>query len=746
MLSLSSISTARAARPPMVSAPPPTGSVSVADFSRDRTLFDSGAAFGLDVADVPLAGTATPGQTVQARALSLDDGGASSTAWTDIGVADGAGNWSGTIAVGRSASWFRAEVRLKSAVSVTAQTANRFGVGHVIAIWGQSEPDRILSVFHDNTIPPPVADPEAVQILQGAAGNPTVSHISDSQPLTAAAAAMAGSLIAARPGEKFAIVFQTVPGTDPRQLVDDGDPARSWAADRALHDFATADGQHVGIAAMSWFASPGNLGAAYGEALFPLFAGKTVTGAPVAFPADITHSAGSYHADHWFGELYDYTRTKWVAYGPHRFDIDGDHDDATHYAGGAVDARQSNSEAARTSWRSMLALPDATMFLPLGLEPTTYVNGRDDGAGGWTDAAHPAGDTPDGAQLWARLTAHAILQAAGLESWQVPQFDNAYWEPSGAWVEVWSSAGPITTTRLKRGEPPLGTTFPHWTEVMGFQINGQPARNTQIVGGRVRIHPNSGSFSYADAIQFGEGGATGALKFPEDLIAGTWKNLPIVDLGLPDLDGVPLRPLADPAVLANTLPAGAPSFATGASGPYFYDPANLPAGTSAITYAGRFRFASLPGNSAILFAQASTGFDVELMNTGHLRLTIEDGTGAKMLSGEIVTTGLVTGVWHEIVVSADQLAQIARVNIEGVTVATLPFTASGNGQFQTVRRLSFLARNNGTLQFEGEVEHLRAWFEVTADGSQPVTPPYKEITGPAALANADPWKLGADAT
>src|SRR5690606_40319100 len=59
--------------------------------------------------------------------------------------------------------------------------------------------------------------------------------------------------------------------------------------------------------------------------IFPLFSGKTIAGATVTFPATISYGAGlSYHADHWFGELYDYTRTRWVPYGPHRFDIDAE--------------------------------------------------------------------------------------------------------------------------------------------------------------------------------------------------------------------------------------------------------------------------------------------------------------------------------------------------------------------------------------------------------------------------------------
>ena len=725
----------------------PTGSVSLAAFSADRVIFDSGAALGQSQADVPLSGTGTAGEVIQARAVSLDDGGAATTAWADVATVDAGGAWSGIIAAPRAASWFRPEVRLKAQPGVMMQGATRFGVGHVFAIWGQSEPDRILSTFYDNTPPPAVSDPEAVQVLYGAASTPRRHFVTPATPLTSAAAAMAATLIATRPGEKFALIFQTVPGTDPRALVNDGDSSRTWSADKALHDFATADGQKVGIAAMSWFAAPGNLGANYGEALFPLFAGKRLDGAPVTFPATIAYGSGqSYSADHWFGELYDYSHTRWVGYGPHRFDVTADMQDATHYVGGGTEFNLTNKEAARESWRAMLASPQATMFLPLGLEPLTYVNGFSDGAGGWTDIPHPAGNTPDGTQAFARLTAHAILQATGLAAWAVPEFDQCLWDPSGAWVEVWSSAGPVTTTRRKRGEPALGTTHPHWTEVMGFQINGLPAKSTQIVNGRVRILPNAGTFTYADAIQYGEGGATGMIEYPDDHIAETWKNLPIVDLGLAGLDGAPVRSLPDPSVLANTLPAAAAPFRTSAAGPYFLSPANVPAGTSAITFSAKIRLSALPGASMILFAQASTGFDVELMNNGNLRVTIEDGTGAKMLNGHVLSTTLAAGVWYELVVSADQAAGVLRVVIDGALVATVPFTGSSNGLFQSNRALSFLARNNGSLQFEGSVEHLRAWHTATATGAAPSSVPAKEILGPAATANADTWKLGTNAT
>lgn len=726
---------------------PPAATVSLTPFSRDRTIFDSGAGFGLATTAVPLSGAGTAGEVVEARAVSLDDGGATTTAWADVATISAGGTWSGTITAPRSASWFRPEVRLKAQPAIAAQGANRFGVGHVIAIWGQSEPDRIISTFHNTTTPPNVADAEAVQIFYGAAATPTRHIVTNAAPLTAGAAAMAATLIAERPGEKFAVIFQTVPGTDPRELVNDANPGRSWAADKALHDFATADGQHVGLAAMSWFAAPGNLGSSYGEAMFPLFAAKTITGATVTFPATITYGSGlSYQADHWFGELYTYAKTRWVPYGPHRFDIDADMQDATHLVGGAVQTNVANKQAARQSWRSMLALSSATMFLPATVEPLTYVNGIDDGAGSWTDFAHPAGNTPDGIEAWARLTAHAILRSAGLTNWTVPVFDQSLWESSGAWVEVWSAAGPVTTTRLARGEAALVPGQTHWTEVMGFQINGAPARNTQIVAGRVRIFPNSGSFTYADAITYGEGGATGMVAFPEDYFAATWKNLPIVTTGAAGVNGIPVRPLPAASALTNTLPAPAQPFTTSATGPYFLDPVNAPAGTTQVTFAARFRLTALPASSSILFAQAGTSCDVEILNNGSLRVNLRDSAAVKVINNGLVSAGLAAGIWYDLVCSADMVAHVFRVRLNGTLIATLSFAVSGTGLLASNRAISFLARNNATLQFVGSIETLKAWFTGTATGAEPTTTPYKSIAGPAATANADAWKLGANAT
>lgn len=720
----------------------PGESILVAPMSRDRSLFDSGSAFGRAMAAVPVSGQGTAGFTIQVRAVSTDDGGATSTTWTDLAVTGPEGGWSGSLTVPRSPSWYRIEARLKEKPAIKAQSATRFGVGHVLAIWGQSEVERIISTYYNGTAAPAVIDPEAVQIFTGAAVSPARAFVTTTTPQTAAVATLANTLIASRPGEKFAVIFHSVPGTDPRDLVDDGQSGRSWDADKALHDFACADGQSVGIAAMSWFASPRSLAANYGDALFPLFSGKTLSGAPVTIPGTISHPGGSYHADHWFGELYDYQHTRWVPYGPHRFDAGQDLRDATHLAGGGAEAGLTAIQSCRSSWRAMLASPHATMFLPLGIEPGTYVNGFDDGVGGWTDIPHPAGNTPDGAARWARLTAHAILRSAGLVSWPVPEFDQCQWQPDGSHVEVWSSAGPVTTTRIARSEPALPATFAHWTEVAGFQINGAPAPDAHIVAGRVRLS-KPGGFAHGDTLTFGEGGATGMLKFPEDQRQGLWKNLPIVDVGAPGIEGIPLRPMPLAATLANTLPAALQSFIIGAAGPRFVDPAAIGAASRlTVVYEGAF---DTPAASCQPLVPTGGNLTFTLLSTRKPRLYFKDSANTVFVNSVSLTNALPTGPVR-VVLSVDLVAGYLRFWVNGALEGNFVIAANSGLVATTTRQICLMATNTGGSQASGVFTRLAVWKAATVDGSDPAGPAYKVLTGPATNINLDGWKQGAHAT
>ncbi|MCX8507729.1 MAG: hypothetical protein ORN49_02425 [Rhodobacteraceae bacterium] len=722
----------------------PSGTVTVTPFSADRIIYDSRAAFGANAANIPLAGAGTAGQIVEARAQSVDDGGATSTAWAEIATIGAGGSWSGSLTVPRSASWYRPEVRLKASPGVLALGANRFGVGHVLAIWGQSEFEYITNPFYSGGTLAAVADPEAVQIYYGASGSPARQFVSTASPLTNACAALAASLIATRPGEKFAVILQAVAGTDPRALVDDTDPSRNWANDKALHDLATADGRTVGLVTMSWFASPQGLAASYGEFMIQLIAKKTLAGADAFIPGTITYTGGSARADHWFGELYDYTKTKWVIEGPHRFDIDADMIDATHLVGGAIVQKWKNIELCRQSWRAMLTSPAATMFLPAGLDAVTYSNGRSDGAGGWTDMPHPS-PTADGSPALAQLTVLGMLQAAGLCNWQVPLFDNCYWEPSGAYVEVWSSAGAITTTRLARGEAALPATYPHWTAVMGFQVNGAPVQNASIVAGRVRITRNGGgNFIFSDVLTYGEGGAVGQMKFPQDQLNATWKNLPIVALAGTGLTGIPVKPMPAAAALANTLPAN-PSFTTVTGlGTYFRDTANWPTTGGKITLALDMALQNA-GGTVYPFDMGNIHISGNITTAGDLRLTLKDSAGTTLMSNVTVAT-YAWGVRKEVIVAIDLVALTCWVTVGGVTTA---YTLAANSGIlaSASRRLRMLARENAAGgNCIGTFYRVEVWTDCLTGGGRPATDANLRangrIVGPASLANAHAWKNG----
>jgi hypothetical protein len=596
---------------------------------------------------------------------------------------------------------------------------------------------------------------EAVQMLWRTFDTTNIlqhKHVRNGDAGTSAFTVMANTVMAECVGQKFAFVHHSSPGTDPRQLVNDSDPARMWSDDLALHQLATAGGSNVGLAAMSWFASPGNLAANYGAAMFPLFSGETLAGATVSFPSVINYGAGTYQADHWFGEIYTYTKTKWIPYGPHRFDIRNDMQDATHALGGAIDNLMDQKEQSRVSWRAMLGNVNATMFTGLGLEPLTYVNGYPDGLGDWTDMAHARDNVTDGVPRLARLTVHAILQASGLTSWQIPQFDQCTWNAGGAYVEVGSSAGPITTVRRARSEATLPGTFPHWTEVAGWQIDGAPADRAEVVAGKVRIFPQSGSFTAANSINFGQGGATGMILRPEDYDNALWKDVPIVELGLYGLEGAEVRTLPAPAVLANTIPAVAASYRiTGATptSPRWQDPATSGAGITGLTFEAKITFRTGTGTGfyQLFTCSDSTVLGVEVRpSTAGMRIQAKDSAGTVVVAQTSVAGVLLAQDTQQTIRAAINYVsgqQWLKLFVNGTQVASQAFGVAGSGSFATNRNLMFF---QNTHVLVADVEYLRVWKSATSDGSLPGGAPFTEVLGPAATANAHPWKLGNAAT
>src|SRR5690606_18344291 len=124
------------------------------------------------------------------------------------------------------------------------------------------------------------------------------------------------------------------------------------------------------------------LGTGFGEALLPLMAGVTVAGGTVIFPAEIElGTGGRYHADRWWGEIYDPAETRWHVAQPHRFDRGDDLRDATHLIGGVPVPALENAQSARVSLRAVLALPQAAGIGGSDVVPLAFATGRDLGGG-----------------------------------------------------------------------------------------------------------------------------------------------------------------------------------------------------------------------------------------------------------------------------------------------------------------------------------------------------------------------------
>ncbi|NDW00051.1 hypothetical protein [Salipiger sp. PrR002] len=623
-----------------------------------------------------------------------------------------------------------------------------------LAIWGQSEDDLMMAAFYDQLAAEPLVAQDRVTFWRhdrtngGAAGVESLA-VNDAAvtagTVTGPMVALANVFMRHLPGREIILVMHTQAGTGVQELMDDSYAGfgRLWADDLALHEAATADGVPVQYLWHSWFAAPGSYAEAYGEAFAAFLFGRDLTGAALSYSEAAPFVLGDIAISHTLRDLYGDAITVVPCAGAHRFSPAVDLQSATLDAAGNAYVSYSSKQACTTSWRALVASSAfAGRFAALTFNLNAYANGYDDGAGGWTDSAHPARDVEGGMINRARMIGHAVLRGIGVTSWAIPAFDMCAWQSDGSYVEVWSTAGEITTTRIARGEAALDESFAHWTEVMGWQIDGAPAQRAEIVAGRVRIYPNDGgSFTDATLLGFGEGGASGMLENPEDYQNEIWKNFPIVDVGLSDLLGVPLRHLPDPAVLASTIP-GNPSFTTTDAGPSFLDPAMIGSGVTGFTahLVGAPDFSGSNG-SPLLVSVSDGVLTVEYFtSSGLLRIGLRDADGSyPALASTTAPAGTLSdGVEAAITVSLDHVAELLRVWVDDVLVFDESFV-SVSGVLNETRFIGFLDDAVGTWK------ELTAWKEATSDGTLPSGDPYVQITGPAATANAHPWKTGDDA-
>lgn len=174
--------------------------------------------------------------------------------------------------------------------------------------------------------------------------------------------------------------------------------------------------------------------------------------------------------------------------------------------------------------------------------------------------------------------------------------------------------------------------------------------------------------------------------------------------------------------------------------PYFVAPANVPGGTTRLTFRGEFRLPALPPatspNFAVFFTQESSGCDLSVDTDGGMSITVEDATGARVINGvQVRPAGFFQiNTDYQIIFDVNHATQTATVTING-TAYVVNFSAPGTGVFQSNREVSLLAGTAGqtVLPIGTRVRNLSVDYNGTL---------HKSISNTASEANADSWKQG----
>lgn len=176
----------------------------------------------------------------------------------------------------------------------------------------------------------------------------------------------------------------------------------------------------------------------------------------------------------------------------------------------------------------------------------------------------------------------------------------------------------------------------------------------------------------------------------------------------------------------------------GATAGYFFDPANVPANSTRITFRGKLYWPQGTfSNGQRPFNINSTGCDLALLGNGTFQVTVEDSSfQKKLLAHTVPGVTLEEDTWYTIVFDVDQIAETATVTVNGI-VQSIAFTASSSGTFQTGQKIGLLGASSGAFTVKPGVR--AADLSVEINGS-----PHKTISNSPNEANADPWHAGSD--
>lgn len=540
-------------------------SVTLSEFSRDRAVFDSGAARGEDAVAIPLTVNsvdAPDGNAIEVRFVDADTG-VEIHPWRTLSGTLSGGTLTATYfqpTGARSTSWLRPQARVVGS-SVITEATNTCGIGHVWHMWGQSNWAQLWGFYTSDIaglFAPSATHPGDVQMLEYASvrnaingSNPVPGPVpvdaanlhDNGGSITPAVLDFANALQAVRPGEKFMLGAFFNGGQGFGSALGDASPWQ-WAHNVATHDKMTENGEQVGVVwCMGWTAA--NWGGNVADKTTRAFLGKEVDGAQHDYTqGGVTRgfAANTTYGDDQ-GGLYDWSVTKFGYAGPHgRGSRDRVSPSTVTSISDIADYDLDDSGLYRSIIANLERIGQDNVNFPEVLPYVGTTSGGERGnglTGSNNDLAHHRANTREGRQRLARIGAHNMMQTLGWMDSPLPRFDSRYDEPGGAWSDHWIDGNnTLTTLRREQGtvagehvDPILslqdqGATLApeldHRTEVMGWAINrkfaqraeiyavtqadvdtGHPASVGQVV---CRVWPRSdqpNGFTWADEIIYG---------------------------------------------------------------------------------------------------------------------------------------------------------------------------------------------------------------------------------------------------
>ncbi len=717
----------------VTSAEPP----SISAFSRDRTLFDSGSAVGRDSAEIPLSGTAGPGAALEARIVTDDN--QQVEPWTDIAVADGSGNWSGSVFTGQNADWMRPQVRLKSAPDAVAQTSNRFGVGMIFVFSEQSNGARIVNDYDGLMVngaiqAGPILDPEAFQFIEiDSRGEVTGADtgvvgpfrfITDTNRYTKPLAEMASILTRNAPGQKVLMIADVKSGVGQDATLNDNDATRSFEVVRSLFDKVTADGATVGGFVLSH--TNGVIGSAenYAEYIAQAFLNRNLDGTVFAssYPATISNGRIVHHS---WSEILPGLLTNDTALVMQGSGFGG------VYSGGAAFGEGVRQYEELRAAEMLAAAPLPTTVIKSANHSIVAIGKTDTGA--WTDESHYTALNTAGIMERARSLMAMTLRDTGILSFADPQIDTVIWSPDH--VRISSSAGPITTIARRQGLAPLDPTISPLfdADVLGFAVAHRdqtyrtrivaPGTTTPADAGDLLVYPNEGTFD-GTAKLFFEQHSGGLFMDSYDYYRNDGpKHRAIVDVGIVGWTGmkVQIPSSIERLNVANDLPFPSGVYTLPSNQLKFQAP-YLP-NTNQLTFETRLRY--LGGNTGVLLLWAERDDQlISMTSAGDVRVQTRAAAASTAVFNATFAGAVAdTSALNTIRAIIDYPSSTVRLFVNGTELKNGKFgvpgqvSASGSDRLRN-GNVSLLSRQTAAI------DYLRVWTSATPDGSVPTTQPW----------------------